>query len=193
MSSEAGGQFVRAVRRDSASIQLTVDGVPIDACLGDSLITALLTSSRMRAAAGVRRDSACRILPDGCLSGLLGLDRNRSAGAGVHDACRASDGRLDVAAPERTPAVTRVVIVGGGPAGIRAASVLAEAGLRPVLIDESRQVGGQGYRAPSAGLAPRHGATDGLASGEVPPSPRPLRWPPEPRRLPPRDAGLGGA
>jgi NADPH-dependent 2,4-dienoyl-CoA reductase/sulfur reductase-like enzyme len=48
--------------------------------------------------------------------------------------------------------VTRVVIVGGGPAGIRAASVLTEAGLRPVLIDESRQVGGQGYRAPSAGL-----------------------------------------
>ena len=47
MSSEAGGQFVRAVRRDSASIQLTVDGVPIDACLGDSLITALLTSSRI--------------------------------------------------------------------------------------------------------------------------------------------------
>ena len=47
MSSEAGGQFVRAVRRDGAAIQLTVDGVPIDACLGDSLITALLTKGRM--------------------------------------------------------------------------------------------------------------------------------------------------
>jgi NADPH-dependent 2,4-dienoyl-CoA reductase/sulfur reductase-like enzyme len=46
-----------------------------------------------------------------------------------------------------------VVIVGGGPAGIRAASILVEAGLRPVLVNETRQVGGQGYRAPSEGLA----------------------------------------
>jgi D-hydroxyproline dehydrogenase subunit gamma len=47
VSSKAGGQFVRAVRRDGAAIQLTVDGVPIDAYLGDSLITALLTNGRM--------------------------------------------------------------------------------------------------------------------------------------------------
>lgn len=59
---------------------------------------------------------------------------------------------MDVAAQRECPALTRVVIVGGGPAGIRAASVLAKAGLPPVLIDESRQVGGQGYRAPSAGV-----------------------------------------
>jgi NADPH-dependent 2,4-dienoyl-CoA reductase/sulfur reductase-like enzyme len=45
-----------------------------------------------------------------------------------------------------------VVIVGGGPAGIRAASVLVEAGLRPVLVDEGRRVGGQGYRAPARSL-----------------------------------------
>lgn len=46
-----------------------------------------------------------------------------------------------------------VVIVGGGPAGIRAASILVEAGLRPVLVNEARQVGGQGYRAPDKSLA----------------------------------------
>jgi NADPH-dependent 2,4-dienoyl-CoA reductase/sulfur reductase-like enzyme len=46
-----------------------------------------------------------------------------------------------------------VVIIGGGPAGIRAASVLVEAGLRPVLVNEARQVGGQGYRAPAKSLA----------------------------------------
>ncbi|MDQ4061505.1 MAG: NAD(P)-binding protein, partial [Pseudomonadota bacterium] len=46
-----------------------------------------------------------------------------------------------------------VVIVGAGPAGIKAAATLVGAGLRPVLIDESPQPGGQGYRAPSAGLA----------------------------------------
>lgn len=47
----------------------------------------------------------------------------------------------------------RVVVVGGGPAGIRAASVLVEAGLRPVLVNEARHAGGQGYRTPSEGLA----------------------------------------
>lgn len=46
-----------------------------------------------------------------------------------------------------------VVIVGGGPAGIRAASILVEAGLRPVLVNETRQVGGQGYRMPAKNLA----------------------------------------
>jgi NADPH-dependent 2,4-dienoyl-CoA reductase/sulfur reductase-like enzyme len=46
-----------------------------------------------------------------------------------------------------------VVIVGGGPAGIRAAAILVEAGLRPVLVNEARHVGGQGYRAPAKSLA----------------------------------------
>ena len=40
----------------------------------------------------------------------------------------------------------RVIIVGAGPAGIRCAEVLAAAGLRPTIIDESRRDGGQIYR-----------------------------------------------
>jgi NADPH-dependent 2,4-dienoyl-CoA reductase/sulfur reductase-like enzyme len=46
-----------------------------------------------------------------------------------------------------------LVVVGAGPAGLRAAAAVVAAGLRPVLVDEGRQVGGQGYRAPSPGLA----------------------------------------
>ena len=49
--------------------------------------------------------------------------------------------------------MARVAIVGGGPAGIRAASVLVEAGLRPILVDEARRAGGQGYRRPAQSLA----------------------------------------
>lgn len=45
-----------------------------------------------------------------------------------------------------------VVIVGAGPAGIRAAAVLRANGLRPILLDEGRSGGGQGYRSPSPGL-----------------------------------------
>jgi NADPH-dependent 2,4-dienoyl-CoA reductase/sulfur reductase-like enzyme len=40
----------------------------------------------------------------------------------------------------------RIVIVGGGPAGVRAAEVLVGAGQSPVLIDEGRNSGGQIYR-----------------------------------------------
>lgn len=44
----------------------------------------------------------------------------------------------------------RIVIVGAGPAGIRAAETLADNGLRPILIDEAPRCGGQIYRQPPA-------------------------------------------
>lgn len=46
----------------------------------------------------------------------------------------------------------RIVIVGAGPAGVRAAEVLVAAGLRPVLVDENQRAGGQIYRQPPAGF-----------------------------------------
>lgn len=46
----------------------------------------------------------------------------------------------------------RIVIVGAGPAGIRAAATLVEAGLHPVVIDEGNCAGGQIYRRPPAGF-----------------------------------------
>lgn len=44
----------------------------------------------------------------------------------------------------------RVVIVGAGPAGVRAAETLVAAGVRPVVIDENARWGGQIYRQPPA-------------------------------------------
>jgi NADPH-dependent 2,4-dienoyl-CoA reductase/sulfur reductase-like enzyme len=46
----------------------------------------------------------------------------------------------------------RVIVVGAGPAGVRAAQTLAEAGLRPVVIDEGRRDGGQIYRRQPEGF-----------------------------------------
>ncbi len=46
----------------------------------------------------------------------------------------------------------KIVIVGAGPAGIRAAATLVEAGLHPVVIDEGHRAGGQIYRRPPAGF-----------------------------------------
>src|SRR5215212_4080422 len=41
-----------------------------------------------------------------------------------------------------------VVIVGAGPAGVRAAETLARAGLSPIVLDEADRAGGQIYRQP---------------------------------------------
>ncbi|MFQ5984606.1 MAG: FAD-dependent oxidoreductase [Alphaproteobacteria bacterium] len=45
-----------------------------------------------------------------------------------------------------------VVIVGAGPAGVRAAETLVGEGLRPVVVDESMRSGGQIYRRPPPGF-----------------------------------------
>jgi NADPH-dependent 2,4-dienoyl-CoA reductase/sulfur reductase-like enzyme len=47
----------------------------------------------------------------------------------------------------------RIAVVGAGPAGIRAAEALVEAGLRPVLFDEGPRDGGQIYRRQPDGFA----------------------------------------
>lgn len=46
----------------------------------------------------------------------------------------------------------RILIVGAGPAGIRAAETLVAAGLRPVVVDEGARAGGQIYRRPPEGF-----------------------------------------
>lgn len=40
----------------------------------------------------------------------------------------------------------RVIVVGAGPAGVRCAEALVQAGIRPTVIDENRRDGGQIYR-----------------------------------------------
>lgn len=44
-----------------------------------------------------------------------------------------------------------VVVIGAGPAGLRAVEALSKAGLRPILIDEAPLPGGQIYRQPPVG------------------------------------------
>lgn len=56
-------------------------------------------------------------------------------------------------------ATLRPVIIGAGPAGVRAAQTLVAHGLRPVVIDEAPRAGGQIYRRPPAGLAQRTART----------------------------------
>jgi len=48
--------------------------------------------------------------------------------------------------------MTRILVVGAGPAGIRAAETLVAGGLHPVVVDEGAKAGGQIYRRPPDGF-----------------------------------------
>lgn len=54
-----------------------------------------------------------------------------------------------------------LVIVGAGPAGMSAAIAAAEAGLKPTVIDENSQIGGQIYRQPPSSFTPLKSQQDG--------------------------------
>ncbi|MET0366227.1 MAG: FAD/NAD(P)-binding oxidoreductase, partial [Sphingobium sp.] len=49
-----------------------------------------------------------------------------------------------------------VIVVGAGPAGVRAAEAFASAGVRPIVIDEGRRAGGQIYRRQPDGFTRSH-------------------------------------
>jgi len=49
-----------------------------------------------------------------------------------------------------------LVVVGAGPAGLAAAIAAAEAGVRPLVIDENPRIGGQIYRQPPPSRTSRH-------------------------------------
>ena len=61
----------------------------------------------------------------------------------------------------------QAVIVGAGPAGIRAAQTLVKHGVRPVVIDEAPRWGGQIYRQPPPGFTRSKKALYGFEAGRA--------------------------
>jgi len=61
----------------------------------------------------------------------------------------------------------RVVVVGAGPAGVRAAQALVEAGLRPTVIDEGQRSGGQIYRRQPANFKRPYAALYGADAAKA--------------------------
>lgn len=61
----------------------------------------------------------------------------------------------------------RVIVVGAGPAGVRAAEVLAAAGIRPTVIDEGRRDGGQIYRRQPENFTRPYTALYGTEAGRA--------------------------
>jgi len=61
----------------------------------------------------------------------------------------------------------RVIVIGTGPAGVRAAEALVEAGLRPTVIDEGRRDGGQIYRRQPDGFTRSYDTLYGTESARA--------------------------
>jgi NADPH-dependent 2,4-dienoyl-CoA reductase/sulfur reductase-like enzyme len=61
----------------------------------------------------------------------------------------------------------RIVIVGAGPAGTRAAERIGAAGLRPIVVDEAVRSGGQIYRRQPAGFTRAPAALYGFDAGKA--------------------------
>jgi NADPH-dependent 2,4-dienoyl-CoA reductase/sulfur reductase-like enzyme len=61
----------------------------------------------------------------------------------------------------------RIVVIGAGPAGVRAAEVLVRAGIRPTLVDESQRDGGQIYRRQPSGFMRSYAALYGTEAGRA--------------------------
>jgi NADPH-dependent 2,4-dienoyl-CoA reductase/sulfur reductase-like enzyme len=62
---------------------------------------------------------------------------------------------------------TAVVVVGAGPAGLRAAEALTRGGVCPILIDEAERPGGQVYRQPPPGAARSPRTLYGFEAGKA--------------------------
>ena len=64
-------------------------------------------------------------------------------------------------------AAPRFVVVGTGPAGVRAAQALVEAGIRPIVVDEGRRDGGQIYRRQPEGFKRPYAKLYGSEAGKA--------------------------
>jgi thioredoxin reductase len=144
-------------------VEILVDGAPLrvaaDATLAAALLDAGITSFR-RSATGEPRAPLCGMgICYECRVTIDGVPQQRSCMTRVAPGMRVATTPRPLEATGRAPAQRSdradVVVVGGGPAGIAAATRAAEAGARVLLIDEGLGPGGQIWRPKTHGAPPR--------------------------------------
>ena len=145
-------QFVRLAETQRAPLHFVLDGAPVDALAGRHAADRHPDATTARARQRIQRRAARGLLPDGRLPGLLDAHRRRRAPARLLDAASNAGMRVVTrlaaatvhARCNRRRAMSddrRVVIVGAGPAGVRAAETLVAAGLRPIVHRRRRALG----------------------------------------------------
>lgn len=91
----------------------------------------------------VENEQEQRIRP--CVGATYCLDRIYESGEAlcIHNAATGRESHLPQTIPRSTGALRRVVVVGGGPAGLEAARVAAERGHQVTLLEAASEFGGQ--------------------------------------------------
>ena len=150
---------VPGVGQPTESVGLTFEGRPVEGLAGDTLASALVASGEMGlrdAVDGGRRGvfcgmgacHECAVVVDdrpgrlACMTGVAEgqVVRRQPAAPGPPDISYGSRPRRELS--------PTVLVVGGGPGGLSAASVVAEHGVDVVVIDERSKLGGQFYKQP---------------------------------------------
>ncbi len=158
------------VRPQGEEIAFTFEGETIHGRAGESLAASLTAAGVLglrQAGAEEQRGLFCGMgACQDCLVEIDGRGGQRAcmvkseAGLSVrrHDPARASLAALGPPPPgDPVPEEVDAVIIGAGPAGLAAARMLGEGGIRPLVLDERGQPGGQYFKP----LAASHGFAEG--------------------------------
>ncbi len=153
----------RGVAAPGGSVAFDFGGRPIAALPGEPLGAALLAAGERicrRTPSGAPRGLFCGIgVCQDCLVTVDGAPNQRAcmtaAPRGAAVECQPPF--AEQGAPHREVVQhdqgTDLLVIGGGPAGLAAASIAAEAGLDVVLVDERGKLGGQYYKQPPDAFA----------------------------------------
>jgi thioredoxin reductase len=146
---------IAGVRTPTTELAVRFAGEPLAGRPGDTVAAALVAAAepgcRVFCGMGVCQD--CLVTVDGmpgrraCMTSLQdGMEIERQPALPQLQAV------ADEPAPEAREVVCDVLVIGGGPAGMAAAAVAAEAGLEVVLVDERAKLGGQYYKQPTGAV-----------------------------------------
>ncbi|HKT07612.1 MAG TPA: FAD-dependent oxidoreductase [Gemmatimonadaceae bacterium] len=140
----------------SRDVTITVDGRPIVAPEGTTLASAMLGAGITQFRTSVTGEARAPVCGMGvcfeCRVTVDGRPHQRSCLIPCADGLRVETAPNDVGAwapeaeRERVVRACDVAVIGGGPAGIAAASAAAEAGARVIVIDHGLRPGGQIWR-----------------------------------------------
>ena len=152
---------VRGVGPPEGGVQITYEGRVVAAGAGDTLAAALADAGVLalrEAGDGSRRGLFCGM--GACHECEVVVDGRAGRLACMIEAADGMAVGRQPARPPPPPAASRpqvretreiapsVLVVGGGPAGLSAAAVIAEGGVDAVLLDERSKLGGQFFKQP---------------------------------------------
>jgi NADPH-dependent 2,4-dienoyl-CoA reductase/sulfur reductase-like enzyme len=155
-------ELLDGIERTGEPFTITFRSKTIEATTGQSVLAALMAAGERMCrttAARAERGAFCGMgVCQDCLVRIDGLGLQRAcmtpvrAGMTINALGPQEEAWVADSAPGTTQETPDVLVVGGGPAGLAAAAVAAEAGLDVLLVDERGKLGGQFYKQPADGF-----------------------------------------